>query len=258
MKALFISDKFNLASYVELELREDVLGIFVKRNYFIIKTDVLCTDAEFEDLQHYLYKVAKHTAESEVWVNTSMSFKIIVKYDAVIYDNLLLRFEILKENYIGSIHVDIGADYLLECLTKEVSCLINHDNLVFLEEKWNKASISLTFLGKQKYDTCLNFDYQLSIISSTFIIDKKISILDEDRLDICGGLKKLISEGTPYTIKLPDTFDVFAIKPLDANNCLIEGGYVADSDWEQNDIQFKKIIVSAKAVESLLQSVSYE
>ena len=256
MNILFINDKSNLDSYVELEKHESSVGVFLKRNYFIIKTEVECSDVEYEVLLNQLLIMANSQTPSIEWCNTCNSFKVLGEYD----DNkdIVLRFEIITDCYQGTIHLHVNEDGLWHSLHKDEFCLICHDSLKFLKGDTDEISISLHFLGKETNEFCVNYCYGLTAISKSFIIEQKLSMLDEERLGICNGLRMLLQSGIPYAIKLPDTFDAFWFKQIEDGRYLLEDGFVADLEWKQSEIVFKKLIVSKGTIESLYNSVTRE
>lgn len=256
MKVLAINDKSLKDSYIEIEKLKETLRIFLKRNCFILKTEVECNDTAYESLLSFLRKIAYRQTDLLEWSNAEMSFKIIAKYDTCIYNDLVLRFEVINNYYQGSIHLEVGADYLLECIDNYDYCMICHDRLSFFEGDEKMAFISFKFLDTVTCEDCLNYNYRLNIATKYIIIDKNISILDEERLNICKGLENLLFSGTPFAIKMPDTFDAFWFKYAETGFYLLENGWVADLEWEQNEIVFKGLLVSYNMINNIYKELS--
>lgn len=257
MKALIINDKSLQNSYIEIEKVKGFLNIFLLRSFFTIRTKVECTDQEFASLLCFLKKISNRQTNILEWTNTKRSFKVLAEYDACIYNDIVLRFEVITNHYHGSIHYDVGADYLLECINQENSSLICHDMLNFLEGDERMVNLSLQFLDRKKYEDCLNFNYKLRIATNDFIVEKNISMLEEEYSNIYKGIKLLLYSGLPYAIKLPDTFDAFWLKPAESSYYILEDGWVADLEWEQNEIHFKNLLVSSETLVSFYQSLKF-
>lgn len=255
MRALIINDKSLPNSYVEIEKVKGTLKIFLKRSYFTIRTKVECTDQEFESLLSFFRKISNRQTNTLEWANAKTSFKVIVKYDMCIYNDIVLRFEIITDHYQGSIHYDVGADYLLECIDQESSSLICHDMLDFLEGNESMINCSFKFLDRKQYEDCINLNYKLRVVTHDFIVEKNISMLEDEYLDICKGIEMLLFSGLPYAIKLPDTFDAFWLKPVERGFYILEDGWTADLEWEQNEIHFKNLLITSETLESLYQSL---
>jgi len=254
MNAFTINDKSLLDSYIEIEKLKGTLKIFIKRIPFTIRTKVECTDKEFDSLLSFLRKISNRQTNSLEWANRNNSFKIIAEYDTCTYNDIALRFVVITKYYTGSIHLDIGADYLMECINQDCSSLICHDNLSFLEGFEGMIDLSLKFIDKKQYEDCLNFNYELRAAANDFIVEKKISMLEEEYIDICEGIKELLSFGTPYAIKLPDSFDAFWLRRKN-DYYILEDGWVADLEWKQNEIVFKRLLVASETLVSLYQSL---